>query len=330
MRSPAFPPETAAGAASGLRSLIAQGADLVPPPAIGQTLARWRCLADVAQHDLALSKLFEGHTDAIAILAELGGPGRSRDSAWATWCAEPPEARLALTDPDSSGAVRLTGRKAWCSGAAEVDHAIVSGWNSVGAPCLAAVCLHQSAIRITDDGWNAVGMAGTGSVDVEFDGAAGVAVGGPHSYTRRPGFWHGGAGIAACWWGGAVGIAQAVHAALRMRATPDAHQWAHLGSIDAALQSAASVLRAAADWIDRHPMDDAQAWALRARLVVERCAASVLWHAGRTLGAGPLCKDARLARAMADLPVYMRQSHAERDLAALGRHVVQDPSPWQL
>jgi hypothetical protein len=31
-----------------------------------------------------------------------------------------------------------------------------------------------------------------------------------------------------------------------------------------------------------------------------------------------LCRNARFARALADLPVFLRQSHAERDLAALG------------
>jgi hypothetical protein len=41
-------------------------------------------------------------------------------------------------------------------------------------------------------------------------------------------------------------------------------------------------------------------------------------HATRALGAGPLCRNARFARALADLPVFLRQSHAERDLAALG------------
>jgi hypothetical protein len=34
-----------------------------------------------------------------------------------------------------------------------------------------------------------------------------------------------------------------------------------------------------------------------------------------------LCRNARFARALADLPVFLRQSHAERDLAALGELV---------
>ena len=53
-------------------------------------------------------------------------------------------------------------------------------------------------------------------------------------------------------------------------------------------------------------------------------------YLGRALGAGPLCKDEHLARLFADLPVFLRQSHAERDLEALGRAMTQESAPWQL
>jgi hypothetical protein len=52
---------------------------------------------------------------------------------------------------------------------------------------------------------------------------------------------------------------------------------------------------------------------------------------GRALGAGFYCKEARFARMAADLPVYLRQSHAERDLEALGRIVAMEgAAPWTL
>ena len=38
-----------------------------------------------------------------------------------------------------------------------------------------------------------------------------------------------------------------------------------------------------------------------------------------------------LARLSADLPVFLRQSHAERDLAALGEQLARQPAGvWQL
>jgi hypothetical protein len=51
-------------------------------------------------------------------------------------------------------------------------------------------------------------------------------------------------------------------------------------------------------------------------------------------GCASICRNERFARAMADLPVFLRQSHAERDLAALGeRSLAQrgdDGDPWGL
>ena len=308
------------GRALSLAHLVAAGLDRLPLPGAGHTLSRWRMLAAVAAHDLSLVKLFEGHTDALAILAELGGETPETTAApgsrWGTWCAEPPDARVVFEGSGEGRPMHLHGTKAWCSGAAQVTHAVVSGWNAAGEPCLAAVPMDQPGVHVTGDGWHAVGMAASASVDVRFDGARVVPLGRPGDYVRRPGFWQGGAGIAACWFGGALGMARTVRA--RTGPQADAHRLAHLGAIEVALGGAAALLRESADWIDRHPQADAQRVAMRARLAVEQAAQQVMHHAGRAAGAGPLCRDAAFAQAMADLPVFLRQSHAERDLAALG------------
>lgn len=319
-----------------LAQLVDAGVDQLPLPGAGHTLARWQVLAEVAAHDLSLVKLFEGHTDALAILAELeapapGGHRPHQQRYWATWCAEPPDARVAL-EADSaahSRSVRLRGTKAWCSGAASVTHAVLSCWNAAGEPCLAAVAMDQPAVTVTGDGWHAVGMAASASVDVRFDDADAVRVGSPGDYVGRPGFWHGGAGIAACWFGGALGIARMARRFSGKSSDP--HRLAHLGAIDIALTAAASVLREAAGWIDAHPREDARRVAMRARLAIESAATEVMQQAGRAVGAGPLCRDARFARAMADLPVFLRQSHGQRDLAGLGEQVLATEAfPWTL
>ncbi|AMM23285.1 acyl-CoA dehydrogenase [Variovorax sp. PAMC 28711] len=317
------------GRALRLATLVDAGVDCVPLPGAGHTLVRWQQLAAVAAHDLSLVKLFEGHTDALAILAELHGPAPVTGERWATWCAEPPDARVTFESNGARAGVQLHGTKSWCSGAASVTHAVVSGWNAAGEACLAAVALDQPGVTVTDQGWHAVGMAGSGSVDVRFDGAEAVQLGVPGDYTRRAGFWHGGAGVAACWYGGACGIALMTRE--RSRGASEPHRLAHLGAIDVALSGAAALLREAAHWIDAQPDADAHGVALRVRLGVERAAEVVMHHAGRAVGAGPLCRDARFAQAMADLPVFLRQSHAERDLAALGIHLLDTKAPlWTL
>ncbi|MBK3785140.1 acyl-CoA/acyl-ACP dehydrogenase [Paraburkholderia aspalathi] len=312
-----------------LRALIRRGYDrlpFAPLPGHGQTLVRWRTLAAVAACDLGLVKLFEGHTDALAILAELHGPTPSLGSRWGVWAAEPPDTRVRAskcvtrTETEDAGQLYLSGTKAWCSGAGVVSHALVTAWLD-DEPVLAAVAMDHASISIDTSKWQAIGMQATASADVSFDQTPATRVGAAHAYVRRPGFWHGGAGIAACWYGAATQIGRTLREASTQRA--DAHRLAHLGAVDVALAGAAAVLRETAAHIDANPQADSQREVMRARLVVEEAAAAVMCHATRTLGAGPLCRDGRFARALADLPVFLRQSHAERDLAALGELTVK-------
>jgi hypothetical protein len=315
LRNARFHADDPASLGNLLVELIDHGFDRLPFPGGGRTLVRWQMLATVAGCDLGLVKLFEGHTDALAILAELNGfrpPARSR---WGVWAAEPPDARVSATALRGSQ-LRLSGVKAWCSGASIVSHGLLTVWLD-GESVLAAVDMQQpSSISIDTSRWQAVGMRATASADVSFDHALATRIGGPHAYVRRPGFWHGGAGIAACWYGAAARLGQTLRDAAGQRA--DAHRLAHLGAVDVALSGAAAVLRETAAQIDVNSRDDLQCEALRARLVVESAVTDVMTHVTRTLGADPLCRDARFARALADLPVFLRQSHAERDLAVLG------------
>ena len=315
--------------AAGLRRLLDAGLDRLPLPGHGATLQRWQALAAVAAIDLSLLKLYEGHTDALAILAEIDGPGAPAGSSWGVWCAEMPGARVKLQQM-ADGRYLLDGRKAWCSGASSLSHALISCWNDDGQACLASVALAQPGVHVTDEGWHAVGMAACASVDVTFSAARVFPVGAPGAYLERPGFWHGGAGIAAAWYGAACAIASHLHARAQ-HAAPDPVRLAQLGQIDCALRAAGALLREGAAEIDRHPQRDAMGLALRLRLAVEDAATLVLHLATRALGAGPLCRDARFARLAADLPVFLRQSHAERDQAVLGGIVAgAEDHPWAL
>ncbi|KMT52805.1 acyl-CoA dehydrogenase family protein [Pseudomonas fildesensis] len=310
-----------------LKALQEEGLDQLPLPGSGQTLQRFSRLAQVAGHDLRLCKLFEGHTDALAIIAELDSPLPPLGSTWGMWAAEPPTARVRVRR--NGQRLMLDGRKAWCSGAAVVSHGLLTAWDEEDRQQLVAVEMHQPGVTVTEEGWNAVGMAATGSVEILFNEASAIAVGGPGDYLARPGFWQGGIGIAACWYGAAQRLGEALREQCAKR--PEPHALAHLGSVDSALNSAACVLRDCAEQIDLTPEADACQLAQRARAAIEETVEQVIRHVGRAVGAGPYCKDPHFAQLMADLPVYVRQSHAERDLATLGEQVASDPTVrWQL
>ncbi|MEE7545915.1 hypothetical protein HF319_01610, partial [Xanthomonas sp. Kuri4-1] len=164
----------------------------LPLPGRGQTLERWRHLAAIAAEDVCLAKLLEAHYDAQAILADLDAAMPPAGTLWGVWAAEGPDATLRY------GEGRLHGSKPWCSGAASVSHALVTA-QCGDARGLVAVALDQPGIRIDGSGWQAVGMQRIETARVDFDGSLATRVGPEGGYLARPGFWHGGAGIAACW-----------------------------------------------------------------------------------------------------------------------------------
>ncbi|GAB2587489.1 acyl-CoA dehydrogenase [Paractinoplanes abujensis] len=292
--------------------------NIEPLPGKGATAERLWQLAELGRQDPVAARLGEGHADAVAIRAELGDDGPpATGRRWGVWAAVPQSLRAVET----AEGWRISGERPWCSGAGWCTHALVTAEAPDGIRLFAIVNEPPWAVPLGGT-WPAVGMAASDSRTIRFTDAPGRPVGGPGDYVHRPGFWHGGIGVAACWYGGALGLADL----LREKADGP-HALAHLGAVDVALGAARAVLAEAAAAIDADPTAVQHRLALRVRATVEAAATEVIDRVGRALGAGPLCRDERHARRVADLTVYLRQSHAEADLEQLGR-LVQEEAPW--
>ena len=297
----------------------------LPLPGSGQTAKRWRKQAAFADIDVVAGRLAEAHADATAILAELGAPAPRPGELWAVWAAE--SAEVTLTVDEAGGFAELNDTKSWCSGVGLCTHALVTAHRPDGDRGLYAVDLRWSQVTPLEDSWRNAGMKDTGTRAVQFSGATATPVGSPGEYLQRAGLWYGAIGVAACWLGGARGVAAAFYRAVgnqHSSAAHDAHAQAHLGAIDAALTAADAVLITTACRIDSGTdCAGAELIARRARAVVETAVEVTIVRTGRALGPAPLVLDAEHARRVADLAIYIRQSHAERDLAALGRLAVR-------
>jgi alkylation response protein AidB-like acyl-CoA dehydrogenase len=297
----------------------------LPLPGGGRTRTRWATFATLAGEDLSLARLVEGHADAVAILAELDGPGPRPGSTWGVWAAQPPGPRLKARAAGDGW--RLDGVKQYCSGAQSCTDALVTADAPDGQRLFAVA---TSTLAPVPGTWPATGMAASDTLDVRFGGVPAVPVGPPGGYVSRPGFAHGGAGVAACWYGGARAVGQTLlTAASRQDVGP--HALAHLGAVDILLSSAKLALETAAAEIDADPADQkgtAARRTLRVRAQVEAAATEVMTRVGRALGAAPLCHDEAHSRRVADLTVYLRQHHAERNLAQLGAVVAESGTAW--
>ncbi|MEV7960870.1 acyl-CoA dehydrogenase [Oerskovia paurometabola] len=304
-----------------------------PAPGAGRTLDLWELLASTAAADVGVARVLEPHLDALAILAQVPGGvdlrsiGADETSTWGVFAAEGPGVRLEAQEGEEGW--QLTGVKPWCSLAATLSHALVTAWTTDGRR-LFAVDLRSAGVRPDDGPWVARGFPEIVSAPVRFDGATAVPVGDAGWYLDRPGFAWGGIGVAACWWGGAVGLARELYAATRRR-EPDQLTLAHLGAVDVALTGARAVLVEASLVVDGAPDLGVAPGVLarRVRGAVVRAVEETVQRCSRALGPGPMTTDEGYARRLADLGLYVRQHHAERDDASLGRDLVaRGSAPW--
>ncbi|GKT22376.1 acyl-CoA dehydrogenase family protein [Acidovorax sp. SUPP3334] len=150
-----------------------------PSPPSSSTAARFRWLARVAGDDVVVGKLFESHLDALGIAQEILGASEAAalrqavdplEGLWGLWASEGPAgAGLQLTAEADGRLTTVTGRKSWCSGAGGASAALVTVRGADGGARLVAVSMRHPGVTVTREGWEAVGMADTASVDVLFD-----------------------------------------------------------------------------------------------------------------------------------------------------------------
>lgn len=307
------------GIEEGLRSLLAGGGLELPRPGGGRTAQRWAGLAALGRRDLPLARLAEGHCDAVAILAE-GGRLPVGGMLYGVWAARSGGTAARLRH--GPGGLVMAGTVRFCSGATLLDRALVVAdlpGDTTGGPQLVEVALPDGRVRPRSETWQTVAMDTADTHDVEFDDvpvAPTDIVGDPGWYTTRPGFAIGGGGVAAVWWGGAAGVVDRVMA--HLPDAPDAHQLAHLGELHALVEAADALLGRTASVIDDAPCADHRLAVAALRSAVEHSVREVVDRAPRMVGPAALSRDAGLAHAVADLQLYVRQHHGERDYAAVG------------
>jgi alkylation response protein AidB-like acyl-CoA dehydrogenase len=295
----------------------------LPRPGQGETALRWQILAELATANLSAARVFEAHTDALAIIAEAGESAPA--GTYGVFAAEAPDCRLEA-EP-SGGLFRLTGTKPWCSLGSVLDRGLVTAHTGTGRQ-LFLVDLHDRTVTAepTKD-WIARGLPTITSTSLTFNATPAMPIGDVGWYLHRSGFAWGGIGVAACWFGGARGLQQRLRVAAASRADDLAHL--SVGTVDAALHAAAVTLDTAAAAIDRGDAAGpaGELLALRARAVVVDAAERTLRVVAHALGPAPLAFEEEHARRVADLELYLRQHHDERDLAALGRASLMASAP---
>jgi alkylation response protein AidB-like acyl-CoA dehydrogenase len=274
--------------------------------------------------DLATGRLYEGHVNALQLIARYGTDAQRAaavaDTAGArlfgVWNTQATDGvGLASFDGDT---VVLSGRKTFCSGAGRVTRALVTAAHADGTSQMIVVPMDRVAAGIDRAFWQPMGMEASDSFAVDFNGVRverTACIGAPGDYEASPWFTGGASRFLAVQAGGIARLRDELAGFLLRRGmTGDAIQLARLGEISVALESARLWVDACARaWagFDARPDDAARAALLTTvdggRSAVENAALQVCERVERAAGARGLLEPEPFGALIRDLRMYLRQ-----------------------
>ncbi len=272
-------------------------------------------LVELGRTDLCLARLLEGHSDGLRILDQAGL--QPQPGVYGVWASRSVGTGLvARPIGGSDDGWQLRGELRFASGVDLIDRALVPA--QVGEQ---RVLLDVAADlgKPDRDAWRSSGMDAARTYTIHVDSQVRDArqVGDDGFYVDRPGFLVGGLCVAAVWAGGAQQVLDVVSTSLRdFTATP--HQLRRLGVVEQLVWEARSLLARTVGRIDGLSQDSVARECGLTRTAVVRAAEVVLDEARQVVGPAGLSRNARLARVLDDLTIYIRQHHVDAALTALG------------
>ena len=275
-------------------------------------------LEALGRTDVPLSRLTEGHVDALRIHAE-AGTTPSAGCLYGVWASRSRGTGIRASRTD--GGWRLEGTLRFASGAGLLDRALVPVWLDDETSML--VDLPVRDWPVDDSAWQTSAMrlshSHTIPLDHDVTGDDVVQVGEEGFYLGRPGFFPGGVGVAAVWVGGAARVADLVRHHVGER-PPSPPLQLRLGHLRTDLVAAASAVAAAAARLDTGdvPAPALQALATETRAVVGAAVRRLLDQARAVAGPAGLAYDGPLTHAIDDLDLYVRQQSTDGDALFLG------------
>lgn len=263
-------------------------------------LVRW--LVAIAEANLPIARLAEGHVNATRLIRHFGGtPVNGLHGVWGADGVRP--CRL-------EGA-RIVGDKRFASGLGVVKHAVVTV-ESDGATLLAVVDVTETD-RQAPAAWDMLGMKATLSGKIQLDGLEPHWLGGPDDYFQEPLFFGGVWRIAALQLGGTFGLLEGARTALAEVGHLEADaQIARLAPLLARAMAAFGLVERAAETAEgpagRADPDRAVALSIQARLLTEDLAQDAIAAVERSVGLRHFERTSATGRIARDLATYCRQA----------------------
>jgi alkylation response protein AidB-like acyl-CoA dehydrogenase len=310
-------------------------ADARGVPRVGRQ-AEHDLLREAGAHDLAWGRLYEGHVNAIQLVARLGDDAQrqraeadeARGLLFGVWNTQAHDGvRIATADADG---VTLTGRKTFGSGAGRVARAVVTAAWPDGRSQITLVPMDDVEVGIDPSFWRPYGMEDSDSYAVDFAGVRlrrDALIGAPGDYERAPWFTAGASRFVAVQTGAIERLVRDFAEFLaRRNYAEDSLQLARLGECVVDARTALLWTNACvAAWLDydAEPHDDIEAQLNAtvdaARNAVERIALAIMERIERGVGARGLLESEPFMRRLRDLRMYLRQPAIDATLLRVAR-----------
>jgi alkylation response protein AidB-like acyl-CoA dehydrogenase len=272
-------------------------------------------LGEVARVDLCLARVVEGHADGLRIIDQAGH--HPHEGVYGVWASRSVGTGTKAANIDGGWHVR--GELRFASGVDLIDRALVPAWLDDDHHVL--LDINASDAKPDLDSWRTSGMDASRTLTVllDIDSADADRIGDPNFYLDRPGFVVGGLCVAAVWAGGAQHIVDLVtNGVRRFLTTP--HQLRRIGLMEQAAWQARTAVESTVRELPRLATSQAEREIAQARTAVVSACDTVLTEAAVVVGPAGLSRNARLARTINDLAIYLRQHHVDGELTRLGEH----------
>jgi alkylation response protein AidB-like acyl-CoA dehydrogenase len=272
----------------------------------------------VGRADLSLGRIFEGHVNAVRLIAWYGDAAQkdtlAQDLAakrlFGVWATEPPPGVRVVRDGDAQV---IAGKKSFATGCLGLERAVITV-EAYGEKRLLIVPITPD--RADGAAWKTRGMRATGSGLYDFTGVPATPdmwLGQAGDYEGEPRFTGGAWRFAAVQLGAIERLVMLVRAHLRQGAGhTDPLQRRSFSLAVVAARTAGLWVRQAARMTDEG-RPEAAALALMTRGVVEQAGLKVMEIAARAIGTRSFFDDQEVDRITRDLGLYLRQ--AQPDLA---------------
>ncbi|MGI3779185.1 MAG: hypothetical protein ACRYG2_00260 [Janthinobacterium lividum] len=269
-------------------------------------------LIALGRTDIPLSRLSEGHVDAVRILDQAAAVPVP-EALYGVWASRSAQTGLSATERGDE--LEIHGTLRFASGSGLLDRSLVPVWLDDERHVL--LDLDVSGLPVDPTVWRTAAMTPSRTYEIHVDHLVvpRSAQRGPEGfYLGRPGFQAGGAGVAACWVGGAARVLDAL---LAFHPRPGPAQQVRLGQIRADLAAAAAAVRSGARAL-ADPGVDTTAVALEVRTAVAEAVHRILAAARMLTGPTGLALDDAVSHVIPDLELYVLQHNVDAALASLG------------